>query len=206
MRLKSSELFDILLYAFSSLFLGIRFATEVGEVTVAWLDYTFSSLFLGIRFATHSISGQQLHLLYFQFPFPRDSLCDNALVCERESTSLYFQFPFPRDSLCDRSPFCVSLTGRLAFSSLFLGIRFATLARVAMKSLSWPFSSLFLGIRFATATDSGCGHIQYAFQFPFPRDSLCDSPYKASILHKSFATWLQLRGCISPGIRMYLGI
>jgi len=61
----------------------------------------FSSLFLGIRFATLESHFWQAVYDDFQFPFPRDSLCDIIVENPLEGWPLDFQFPFPRDSLCD---------------------------------------------------------------------------------------------------------
>ena len=106
------------------------------------LSVPFSSGFaLRLLKKMRSIRGIRV----FQFPFPRDSLCDGlethhsrhraalsvpfssgfALRPPRGEV-LRFQFPFPRDSLCDRKILRAGIHLGYTFSSLFLGIRFAT--------------------------------------------------------------------------------
>ena len=107
---------------------GFALRRYCGETKVG-KSHSFSSLFLGIRFAT-----------------PR-------CCADGSPGRACFQFPFPRDSLCDPICFAQSLIRCITFSSLFLGIRFATLNQVVQQiSADRSFSSLFLGIRFATRT------------------------------------------------------
>ena|GEM_PF-821948 len=212
--------------SFSSLFLGIRFATlHVPQLFPDNVD-SFSSLFLGIRFATDWLEclppeGFELSVP-FSSGFALRPECDDP---DPDSKDCRFQFPFPRDSLCDSSqkyiiiqgtglsvPFSSGFALRLSnwipcaciapclsvpfssgfalrqlsiclsqkiynspFSSLFLGIRFATLfhkLRFFLRVLlSVPFSSGF-ALRQGTITTIKIETED--FQFPFPRDSLCD--------------------------------
>ena len=111
--------------SFSSLFLGIPFATRIPKSDLEKAKWRFSSLFLGIPFATGKDRFYQSRKLKeFQFPFPRDSFCNWMRKAWRRSGR------------------------RRGFSSLFLGIPFATghrSVRSGRESLvSVPFSSGFL--------------------------------------------------------------
>jgi len=135
----------------------------------------------------------------FQFPFPRDSFCNSRPQHRGRLIQFLFQFPFPRDSFCNVARvalICITISFR--FSSLFLGIPFATRwsarcgARARMVSV--PFSSGFLlqlfdedqyewidQFQFPFPRDSFCNKRCYMpaagyhkFQFPFPRDSFCN--------------------------------
>ena len=155
----------------------------------------FSSLFLGIRLATHieDLVEDIVDFINFQFPFPRDSPCNGFFnVLADEQGDFDFQFPFPRDSPCNSVKYILRLmTAVMAFSSLFLGIRLATWRRqFVRRNIFRAFSSLFLGIRLATLNTDLYGTLIEIFQFPFPRDSPCNSPSEAFILHKSFAKQL----------------
>ena len=160
---------------FSSLFLGIRFATRwslTGTCAALSFQFPFPRDSLCDRDGSPLLSGSSRR---FQFPFPRDSLCDKTVTIYNDDRSVVFQFPFPRDSLCDGD---LKEAGELAFmhfqfpfprdslcdtrrkpsencwsrpfSSLFLGIRFATRSDRPSPGAGMAFSSLFLGIRFAT--------------------------------------------------------
>ena len=162
---------------------------------------TFSSLFIGIHSATESKHGCVLRcVLFFQFPFHRDSLCN---VCSHEEAEglQVFQFPFHRDSLCNLSSPGTIISIISAFSSLFIGIHSATYRNRKYRNqwkhlLSVPFSSGFtlqrrlayclkrnmgiLSVPFSSGfTLQPSAHQATAdavkvFQFPFHRDSLCN--------------------------------
>ena len=112
---------DYKIITFSSLFLGIRFATKMRE-EVVWRYLAFSSLFLGIRFATKDFSTVRTTSSTF--------------------SSLFLGIRFATDR-----EWCAERIDNNAFSSLFLGIRFATLPSTrpadSAKQLSVPFSSGF---------------------------------------------------------------
>jgi len=119
--------------------------------------------------------------LLFQFPFPRDSFCN---ICPRVLLplgDLEFQFPFPRDSFCNFGSSGRAVEKPSSFSSLFLGIPFATrIPKSDLEKAKWRFSSLFLGIPFATGKDRFYQSRKLKeFQFPFPRDSFCNWMRKA---------------------------
>ncbi len=81
-----------------------------------------------------------------------------------------FQFPFPRDSLCDqRLRITIHSQRYITFSSLFLGIRFATCCWLrSWQKIRSSFSSLFLGIRFATRSPEPQGaEPEAALSVPF---------------------------------------
>mgnify|MGYP001346107687 CR=1 FL=1 len=137
-----------LISTFSSLFLGIRFATPVGEQLLSLprhqLSVPFSS---GFALRHNLVSAFAACYQAFQFPFPRDSLCDPKHYKRACCRPYHFQFPFPRDSLCDRESLlkqCLSFGLSVPFSSGF-ALRPALLwwDGAAQDGLSVPFSSGF---------------------------------------------------------------
>ena len=146
---------------FSPLFLsGFQFpfprdppCNAIPGLPVSAFAKTFSSLFLGIRLATLCmIVSRYVRCHHFQFPFPRDPPCNLARQRQRQSKT------------------------RRTFSSLFLGIRLATVNNhtYVLRSDN-TFSSLFLGIRLATSSPVKSRPQQaHRFQFPFPRDPSCN--------------------------------
>ena len=136
--------------AFSSLFLGIRLATSEADQCAEpkeSLSVPFSS---GFALQRETSTGNAARSPVFQFPFPRDSPC-NRVTGDGTKRGDYFQFPFPRDSPCNKN------------------------VRRVWWLEWWPFSSLFLGIRLATLQRNHVVRRERApFQFPFPRDSPCN--------------------------------
>ena len=61
---------------FSSLFIGMRSATQAGHGAALGRKITFSSLFIGMRSATLGPSPTIGNGLTFQFPLHRDEVCD----------------------------------------------------------------------------------------------------------------------------------
>ena len=112
----------------------------------------------------------------FQFPFPRDSFCNTKWKIALEAKKTEVSVPFSSGFLLQPEYFTTRPFCRSCFSSLFLGIPFATgpawTAAIEEAMVSVPFSSgfllqppkgtcfgfrfsgfssLFLGIPFATA-------------------------------------------------------
>ena len=116
--------------------------------------YSFSSLFLGIPFATCPRVCPRLSSQYLvSVPFSSGFLLQHNPYTRVDASrmfrfsSLFLGIPFATSMISSRSR-----TPWKSFSSLFLGIPFATLANMygLGKMLEAGFSSLFLGIPFAT--------------------------------------------------------
>ncbi len=141
---------------------------------------------------------------HFQFPSHRDVLCDSFAMSAKIET-IFFQFPSHRDVLCDKFIRPHTTHRTITFSSLLIGMCFAThlLKELTNGSqrLSVPFSSG-CALRLSSADmtawrptelsvpfSSGCALrlesttlISYwprNSQFPSHRDVLCDEKVKS---------------------------
>ncbi len=142
------------------------------------------------------------YMTFLSVPFSSGcALRPAAYVAARVSTCNSFQFPSHRDVLCDPDACMGMREVEKTFSSLLIGMCFATiraeqlhwldaglfqfpshrdvlcdlksveLAELKLKS----FSSLLIGMCFATPRDGPPKRIPDDFQFPSHRDVLCDT-------------------------------
>ncbi len=102
--------------SFSSLLIGMCFATMHLIKGTGKYRITFSSLLIGMCFATgFALCLLKLATQGFQFPSHRDVLCDDLRYANLEGADLHFQFPSHRDVLCDSESLAFSAASHLHF-------------------------------------------------------------------------------------------